>query len=125
MTAHTREPATFGGWFISEANPYEILDYNGGRGPYRLIAKALPRYLVTGTGTGEHSISSDEAEANARRIVACVNACAGISTEALEGDPLRNLLAALLTDHQTMEPHHAHLCPLCESVQVLLEEPKS
>ena len=28
----------------------------------------------------------EEAEANARRLVACWNACEGISTEALEGD---------------------------------------
>lgn len=33
--------------------------------------------------TGKHG---DEQKANARRIVACVNACAGISTEALEAE---------------------------------------
>jgi hypothetical protein len=30
--------------------------------------------------------SKEQADANARRIVACVNACAGIPTEDLEGD---------------------------------------
>lgn len=32
--------------------------------------------------------SGAEAEANARRIVACVNACAGVQTETLERVPL-------------------------------------
>ena len=31
-------------------------------------------------------MSGGEREANARRIVACVNACAGIDTESLEAD---------------------------------------
>ena len=33
-------------------------------------------------------------EANVRRIVACVNACVGISTEALESGAIRNLIKA-------------------------------
>lgn len=36
--------------------------------------------------------SPDEVEANARRIVACVNACAGITTEALESGLIKHLL---------------------------------
>jgi len=36
-----------------------------------------------------------EAEANARRIVACVNACEGIPTEALEAGVVRELVEAL------------------------------
>lgn len=36
-----------------------------------------------------------EDEANARRIVACVNACEGIPTEALESGAVRELLEAL------------------------------
>ncbi len=39
--------------------------------------------FILGTG-GVHSPS--ELEANTKRIVACVNACAGITTEALEKD---------------------------------------
>lgn len=31
-------------------------------------------------------VTQEPSEANARRIVACVNACAGISTESLEGE---------------------------------------
>ena len=37
----------------------------------------------------EEQIASVEIEANARRIVACVNACAGIPTEALEDGSAR------------------------------------
>jgi hypothetical protein len=36
----------------------------------------------------------DTVRANARRIVACVNACTGIPTEALEGGVVADLLAA-------------------------------
>ncbi len=39
--------------------------------------------LMVAVATTGHGVS---AEANARRIVACVNACAGISTEALESE---------------------------------------
>jgi hypothetical protein len=42
-------------------------------------------------------------DADARRIVACVNACAGLSTEALEAgvlESVRNYLSAIV-EHQT------------------------
>ena len=51
-----------------------------------LTASALERvgfYIVF----TNNPATKDEAEANARRIVACVNACAGISTETLEAMP--------------------------------------
>ncbi len=38
-----------------------------------------------------HGRSMENAEANARRIVACVNACEGISTEVLEGTTAEKL----------------------------------
>lgn len=38
-----------------------------------------------------------QAEANARRIVACVNACEGILTEALEAEPEQRLVKYLST----------------------------
>lgn len=38
-----------------------------------------------------------EMDANARRIVACVNACAGIPTEALEARALGNALGAAMS----------------------------
>lgn len=45
-----------------------------------LIGTTNPRKLVAQTYGDSH----EEIEANARRIVACVNACAGVPTEALE-----------------------------------------
>jgi hypothetical protein len=48
---------------------------------------------------------SQESEANARRIVACVNACAGISNEQLEDDRLDVFLQALRIS--TLEAHLA------------------
>lgn len=48
-------------------------------------------WRVSGTGhicAGDKVIPYDDLKADARRIVACVNACAGIKTEALEGSDL-------------------------------------
>lgn len=42
-----------------------------------------PNFTLVESGE-EFSLAQKEREANARRIVACVNACAGISTEILE-----------------------------------------
>ena len=63
--------------------------------PWRYVEmyeECIPKVLATGpTGYPECTASVPvwrrnikEANANARRIVACVNACAGIPTEALE-----------------------------------------
>ena len=41
---------------------------------------------TTWTNADDDSHKRYPAEANARRLVACLNACEGISTEALEGD---------------------------------------
>lgn len=41
-------------------------------------------------------VDPDEASANARRVIACVNACAGIPTEALEGELLKYFLPSPL-----------------------------
>jgi hypothetical protein len=45
-------------------------------------------------------VAGEVAEADAARIVACVNACAGIPNEALEGESIKGLLMDL----------HAELC---------------
>lgn len=64
------------------ANPMQILDdYNGGKGPYRLIAEVSAKPCID--GAGNHTIPREEAEANAHRLVACWNACEGIPTKAL------------------------------------------
>ena len=51
--------------------------------------------FILGTG-GVHSPS--ELEANTKRIVACVNACAGITNEALEAGVVRNVLGEYMQD---------------------------
>lgn len=78
MSEHTKEP-----WHVVDAD----------------IGDATTRYIDDEPGadgerdyylaTVEHG-DPVELEANARRIVACVNACAGISNEALEAAAIRN-----------------------------------
>jgi hypothetical protein len=54
-----------------------------------------------------HDRTDEECYANARRIVAAVNACEGISTEALEQGAIAELLLQLrvLVDHVQSTPH--------------------
>src|SRR5262249_48837057 len=52
-------------------------------------------YCDYATGTDEFNVPGQETEANARRIVAAVNACEGLSTEALEQEVVRDLRYAL------------------------------
>ena len=77
MAKWTPEP-----WVVSDALGGVRDIYSGDR----LVARAL-----------YHIGSEDRAlvEANAHRIVATVNACAGISTEALEGGVVKQLVWAL------------------------------
>jgi len=72
VSGHTKEPWHTGKGML-QLNIYDV-DSHG-------VATAL-----------QHRI---EAEANARRIVACVNACAGISNEQLEDGKLDVFLQAL------------------------------
>jgi hypothetical protein len=57
------------------------------------ILAADGRPVAANVGGGhENPLTPEELEANARRIVACVNACAGISTENLEENlPVKEL----------------------------------
>ena len=67
MTAHTPEP-----WkrhAQGEANEYCMLTHDG-------------RWVISFRQNGE--LTDERQNANARRIAACVNACAGFSTETLE-----------------------------------------
>lgn len=62
-----RPPHTAGEWKVSDSDPCTILDdYNGGRGPWRFIACTRD--------ADDGALPAAEAEANARRIVQCVNA---------------------------------------------------
>lgn len=58
---------TPGPWWPA-ASQLEVVDYNGGKGPFRLIAQASCSPIVDGTGS--HTISRDEAVANANLIAA-------------------------------------------------------
>lgn len=72
--SHTKEP-----WAVdsvmSEAMHDIILDYHAPDGGY-------PTVVAMAHGYKDEFPSVLEAEANARRIVACVNACAGIENPA-------------------------------------------
>jgi hypothetical protein len=83
MSKHTHEP-----WKYQEgfANVYSFS--NGDWGTTQHIAKMNNEQIPGG---------KDEAEANAHRIVACVNACQGLGTEWLEQN---KIIDNLRTDEQ-------------------------
>ncbi|QDJ96142.1 hypothetical protein KE336_gp29 [Aeromonas phage 4_D05] len=95
MSKHTPEP-----WSTEYRERHdgmysqEIFDLSG-----ETIAQLAwyPIKLKTGVGTNR--------EANARRIVACVNACAGLPTEQLEPSPIGGILngvAGLITQRDEL-----------------------
>lgn len=84
MREHTKEPWNVGVVLVSGYNATAILDCDGDE--------------VCNMGT---SLLNEDA--NATRIVACVNACAGIPTEALERGDLELLL---------LSTHEAHAAKL-------------
>ncbi len=45
-------------------------------------------------------ITKEERDANARRIVACVNACEGLTNKALEGGAIKELAKTLKIDFE-------------------------
>lgn len=76
--SHTKEP------WVAERT---------GKAFHRILA-ADGRPVAANVGGGhENPLTPEELEDNARRIVACVNACAGISTENLETNLPVNELA--------------------------------
>ena len=81
-TQHTPGP-----WKVSTANPYAVNTVSGG--------------IATAHGTDDANYSeffpsTEQAKANARRIVACVNACEGINPEAVPDllEALKDAVAA-------------------------------
>jgi hypothetical protein len=56
-----------------------------------------------------HDLIAVTHEANARRIVACVNACAGLSTEALESGALKIALKNIWSYLDYVDDEN-HLC---------------
>lgn len=81
MTSYTPEP-----WTVTENLP------SGSYGPSLTIRKDRQIVIASLTGSALHN---GQAPGNARRIVACVNACAGIPTEALEGGAVSDAMKAL------------------------------
>ncbi len=78
MTQHTKEPWHVGSQndalYILDAAPAASNDFPNHDADREVIAKIFGSYPVS--------------DANARRIVACVNACKGIKTESLEMEVL-------------------------------------
>ena len=83
MSAHTKEPWTLG----KVLNGYRWINAVGHNGLAQVVWQMDDDAVL-----GE---KSPEQEANAHRIVASVNACAGIPTEALEAGVIAELVEAL------------------------------
>ena len=83
MSEHTPEPWALvsEAWYLNRQPA--IVGRNDGGYAVALMAPWDP--AVSG--------AVDRRVANGRRIVACVNACAGISTEALESDYVKSLVS--------------------------------
>lgn len=83
---HTREPwearCDFGRHWISAGHDIQIADVSD---------------IEIGAGSGSVDVDAEETQANAERIVACVNACKGISTAALTSGALRKLFLAAMS----------------------------
>jgi hypothetical protein len=74
---HTPEP-----WKVSGTGTMRYIDVPVGNGILQEVATCM-------------RVEYGDMEANARRIVACVNACAGISTEVLEYNAMHGGVAGL------------------------------
>ena len=101
------------------------------RGPWKTEREGIHALIRGGDATivaVRHRLPADVHEANARRIVACVNACEGISTENLEDnrpvkwlaqqynevvkqrDELLEALQALMDDEAPIDEKHWNDC---------------
>ena len=74
-----------------------------------------------GADEDAQSAYEDEQRENARRLVACWNACDGISTEALEAGAL---LAVLPRAEHSVDEHGPCLCHACAFVRLAKLEGK-
>ncbi len=72
------------------AGPWEVVDSMTVRGPFRMGDDSAPGIQICSL---PGFMSHDERMANARRIVACVNACEGISAEVLQAMPFSAAVA--------------------------------
>lgn len=83
MSEHTKEP-----WFVHEADDSLA------------VSSATREYMVPicSVSVGVNESFESEQQANARRIIACVNACDGIPTEFLEREQYLGTAAFSLRD---------------------------
>ena len=107
--SHTKEP-----WRIGRF---------AGPASYEVVRETVGATdIVVDTETGVYVLAQcnnnfpEDAKANARRIVACVNACAGISTENLEDNiPVKELA---LRYNETIRQRDELLAALNDAVQI-------
>lgn len=84
--AHTQEP-----WFVFPQWPDRFSIGATRHNSLSIkVAEAPPVKIIT--GAGDDSISEEEAALNTLRIVACVNACAGIPNEILASSMFRDAI---------------------------------
>lgn len=89
MSNHTKEP-----WYV---NPYDVASIHGPDNTGIADLRFKDGYQRT------------NAEANARRIVACVNACVGLETKELEVEGLYRLSLKKVDHMIKLEKQHAEL----------------
>lgn len=102
---HSKEP-----WRQGKA--YNAIVSDDACGPMVNGAEAVAHY-------GGYMVAESVAEENRRRIVACVNACAGLDTELLEniamlGDTLKDRIDALRTEANQRDQLRAALVAMLE-----------
>ena len=89
MSEHTPEP-----WMV--ANNTDIFPVGDTKARKHIADCDTSNAPLENDGTNDMTdLDYDETRANARRIVAAVNACEGISTEALEAGAVRDLVAVV------------------------------
>lgn len=80
--------------------------------PWRVVEPSPDEQVIIDSADGDavvwDGIESDPADL--RRIVACVNALAGIPTEALEGGALEHALSVLRAAISFLEPDQGQAC---------------
>jgi hypothetical protein len=91
MSEHSKEP-----WSVYSAG--KTLSISIGKNPNG----ARPN-VVDWTGFDSCDLPLKTQKANAKRIVACVNACAGVSTEKLEAAPSAESITIPLAEYEAMK----------------------
>lgn len=104
--SHTKEPWKYGKELTARSGEWLISMDAGDRGRGIPICETRP--------------ASGDEQANARRIVACVNACAGIPTEQLESGEARSVRDEL-ADIAMLEKQRDELLDALERMVRLLE----